>query len=451
MESTQVIPPPPAGPPRRREEISPPRETPERNGNGAHAVDSKPQQHDDWGEVNKPKRGAMLVTAIVAGVLIVGLFLTGFIPRTQQNAQLEADAQAERDSGVPVNVAQPVPSKADVEITVPGTLRPEQETSIFARTTGYLGKWSADISNHVKKGELMATIDAPDVDQQLSQAQAALAQLKAAVEKAESDLLIAQQTYARFESLKGSAGVTQQELDQYYANQTAAKASLDSAKANVEAGEANVKRLSDLQSFEKIIAPFDGVVTGRAYDTGAMIIADPTDVNTKPIYKIAENDVLRVFVNVPQSSALSIKQFMPAKVTVRERPGKVFSGQVLGTTNYLDPGSRALLTEVKVPNQSGELLPGMFVNVTFDEHRDKTPLLVPGPALIQSADGNQVAIIQDGKAHFVPVKLGIDYGATIEVTEGLNGDEQIIANPGERVVEGVKVRASTPSQSDRQK
>jgi RND family efflux transporter MFP subunit len=446
MDSTQVTPPPPAAPPRRREEIAPPRQIPDHNGNGASAVDSPQAQHDDWGQVEKPKRGAMILMTVVAGVLIVVLFMTGFIPRTRQNAQLEADAQAERDAGVPVNVALPTPSKADVEITVPGTLRPEQEVSIFARTTGYLGKWSADISNHVKKGQLMATIESPDVDQQLAQAQASLSQMKAAVEKAQSDLLIAQQTYARFETLKGSSGVTQQELDQYYANQSSAKAAVAAAKANVEAGQANVNRLSDLQSFEKIIAPFDGVVTGRAYDTGAMIIADPTDVNTKPIYKIAANDVLRVFVNVPQSSALSIKMHMPAKVVVRERPGKVYTGEVLGTTNYLDPTSRTLLTEVKVPNQSGELLPGMSVNVTFDEHRDKVPLLVPGPALIQSSDGNQVVIIQDGKAHFVPVKLGIDYGSTIEVTEGLNGDEQVIANPGERVIEGAKVRGSIAAQ-----
>jgi len=441
MEATQV--PPPSAPPRHREEIAPPRPAPERNGNGAHPQ-PKAADHDDWGEVTKPKRGAMTVTAIVAAILIAALFLTGFLPRTTQNKQLAADAEAARDAAVPVNVAIPQPSKADVEITVPGTLRPTQETSIYARTTGYLGQWWADISNHVKQGQLLAKIDSPDVDQQLDQAKAALLQMQAAVAKAQSDLQIAQVTYARYASLRGTAGITQQDLDQKTADMNSAAATLQSAKANVAAAEANVKRLSDLQSFENVVAPFDGVITGRAFDTGALILADPTDVNTKPMYKIAENDILRVFVNVPQSSELSILQGMPAKISARERPDRVFAGVVLGTTNYLDPTSRSLLTEIKVPNQDGALLPGMYVDVTFEVHRTSAPLLVPGPALVQNAQGNQVAIIQDGKAHFVQVKLGIDYGKNVEITEGLKGDEQVIANPGERVIEGAKVKAPKP-------
>ncbi len=304
MESTQVSPPPaPSAPPRCREETAPSRPARERNGNGAAPPQSKPADHDDWGEVTKPKRGGMIVTAIVVGVLIAALFLTGLIPRTRQNRQIADEAAAERDAAVPVNAVAPQPSKADVDISVPGTLRPTQETSIYARTTGYLGPWWADISNHVKKGQLLAKIDAPDVDQQLLQARAALLQMQAAVTKAQSDLQIAQVTYRRFASLRGTSGVTQQDLDQKTADMNAAAATVQSAQANVAAAEANVKRLSDLQSFESIIAPFDGVVTGRAYDTGALIVADPTDVNTKPMYKIAENDVLRVFVNVPQSSA----------------------------------------------------------------------------------------------------------------------------------------------------
>jgi RND family efflux transporter MFP subunit len=441
MEATQV--PPPSAPPRRREEIVPSREAPDPLGNGAHTP-PKLADHDDWGELTKPNRGAMTITGITVAVLIAALFLSGFIPRTKQNRQLAADAEAERDAAVPVNVAIPVPSKADVDITVPGTMRPTQETSIYARTTGYLGQWWADISNHVKQGQLLAKIDSPDVDQQLDQARAALLQMQAAVTKAQSDLQIAQVTYTRYVSLRGTAGVTQQDLDQKTADMNSAAATLQSAQANVKAAEANVKRLTELQSFENVIAPFDGVITGRAYDTGALILADPTDASTKPMYKIAENDILRVFVNVPQSSALSILQGMPARITARERPGRVFVGQVLGTTNYLDPTSRSLLTEIKVPNQDAALLPGMYVDVTFEMHRTAAPLLIPGPALVQNAEGNQVAIIQDGKAHFVPVKLGIDYGNNVEITEGLKGDEQVIANPGERVIEGAKVRGSRP-------
>jgi membrane fusion protein, multidrug efflux system len=267
--------------------------------------------------------------------------------------------------------------------------------------------------------------------------------MNAAALKAQSDLQIAQVTYNRYQALKGTSGVTQQDLDQKTADMNAAQAALASANANVQAAEADVKRLSDLQSYEQVIAPFSGVVTGRAYDVGALILADPTQTDTQPMYKIAENDVLRVFVNVPQSSALSIVKHMKANVTTRERPGRVFQGEVMGTTNYLDTTSRSLLTEVKVPNADGALLPGMYVNVDFQVTRPTPPMLVPGPALIDNADGEHVAIVRDGKVHYQPVTVGIDYGATAEITGGLTGDEQIIANPGERTIEGAKVRAIT--------
>ena len=429
METTQI-------PPPRR--LTPPLE-PDRNG-GAHPT---PAAHDEWGEIHKPGRGKVIITAVVALVLVAALFLTGFIPRVHQNTQLNADAAAEADAALPVNVVTAVRAKDVMSFSVSGTMRPWQETSIYARTTGYLAKWSADISDSVKQGDVMATIDSPEVDEQLRQARAALSQMNAAALKAQSDLQIAQVTYNRYQALKGTSGVTQQDLDQKTADMNAAQAALASANANVQAAEADVKRLSDLQSYEQVIAPFSGVVTGRAYDVGALILADPTQTDTQPMYKIAENDVLRVFVNVPQSSALSIVKHMKANVTTRERPGRVFQGEVMGTTNYLDTTSRSLLTEVKVPNADGALLPGMYVNVDFQVTRPTPPMLVPGPALIDNADGEHVAIVRDGKVHYQPVTVGIDYGATAEITGGLTGDEQIIANPGERTIEVAKVRAIT--------
>jgi RND family efflux transporter MFP subunit len=433
METTEIP------PPRRRTA----RPEPDHMENQPATQHSPPPAHDEWGEIHKPGRGKIMVTAVVAVVLVTALFLTGFIPRVHQNSQLNADAAAERDAAIPVNVVTAVRAKDVVSFSVSGTLRPWQETSVYARTTGYLGKWSVDINDSVKQGDVMATIDSPEVDEQLSQAQAALSQMKAATLKAQSDLQIAEVTYNRYQALKGTSGVTQQDLDQKTADMNAAQAALASANANVQAAEANVKRLSDLQSYEQVIAPFPGIVTGRTYDIGALILADPTQTDTQPMYKIAENDVLRVFVNVPQSSALSIVKHMKANVTTRERPGRVFVGEVMGTTNYLDTASRSLLTEVKVPNADGALLPGMYVNVDFQVIRPTPPMLVPGPALIDNADGEHVAIVQDGKVHYQPVTVGIDYGATVEITGGLTGDEQIISNPGERTIEGAKVRAIT--------
>src|SRR6185312_9542248 len=225
------------------------------------------------------------------------------------------------------------------------------------------------------------------VDQQLKQAQAALLQAKAAALKAQSDLGLAQVTYNRYEQLSHSGSVTQQDLDTARAAMTADQANLEAAKANVGAADANVNRLTQLVSFEKVTAPFDGVVTGRTFDAGALINADPTSADIKPMFKIAQNDVLRVFINVPQSSALQIRKGMQVKVSARELPGRTFTGSVMGTTNYLDQTNRTLLTEVKVQNEKNAdgtfaLLPGMYVTVDFEIKRDKPPLVIPAPALV---------------------------------------------------------------------
>lgn len=401
--------------------------------------------HDDWGHVEKPRNRTMIATAVAAAALLLALFAVGFIPRTRENQELNADAEAARTAPVPVSVAKPTPGPKTIDISVPGTLRPWQEVSIYARTTGYLKKWYPDISNHVKAGQLMAEIDSPEVDAQLQAAIASLAQMKAALLAAQSDEQIAQTTYVRFYALRDTNGVTQQQLDQYAATLSSDKAHVEQARANIQNAEANVKQLSDLQSFEKVIAPFPGVISSRPYDIGALILASPTDPTVLPIYKIAENDVLRVFVNVPQSSALSVQKRMTADVTAIERPGRTFTGTVMGTTNYLDPTSRSLLTEVKVPNDDEALLPGMYVYVHFKLDRPHPPLLVPGPAIIENAQGSQVAVVQDGKIHFVKVKLGEDFGSTVEVTEGLNGNEEIVATPGERIAEGVSAKALASS------
>jgi RND family efflux transporter MFP subunit len=339
---------------------------------------------------------------------------------------------------------------ATLTVKMPGTLRPWQEVSIFARTTGYLKKYYVDISNDVTAGQLMAEIDAPEVDQELDQSKAAQLQAQAAVTKATTDRDLAKVTLDRYQSLKETHSIAPQDLDEKQSACDAAIAALAQAKANLAAAEANVRRLTELQSFEKVVAPFSGVVTGRAYDVGSYIMGNPTGVDIKPMYKIAENDILRAFVNVPQSNALQIKKGMEVEVTVRERPGRVYKGNVMGTTNYLDPANRSLLTEVKIPNPQEpdgrfSLLPGMFCEAGFNVTRDQAPLLIPAPALVTNAEGTQVAVVRDGKAHFQTITLGPDHGTEIEVVAGLNGDEQIIANPGERIAEGVAVATATPA------
>lgn len=393
-------------------------------------------------EVSTPGRGRLIVGAVLVALLLAALLLVGLIPRHQINRELTVNAAEALNAPILVSTTQPVPASKTSEISLPANLRPWQEVSIFARTTGYLKKFVVDISDQVKQGQLMAIIDAPEVDQQLQQARAALEQAKASVYKSQSDLNLATVTYNRYEQLSHTNSVTPQDLDTTRAAVIADQANLKAAEANVGAAQANVQRLEQLVSFQKINAPFAGVVTGRSYDVGALITADPTTTDIQPMFKIAENDVLRVFVNVPQSSALEIQKGMQVKVTAREVPGHTFTGTIMGTTNYLNQANRSLLTEVKVKNEEKPdgtfaLLPGMYVTVNIEVHHARPSLLVPAPALVTNADGTQLAIVEDGKIHFVKVDVGQDFGQQIEVTNGLKGDEQIVATPGERVAEGV--------------
>lgn len=412
------------------------------NGNGkGHAA-----HHED--EIDLNVHAPSPVWVVLAGIggiaLLAALLASGLIPRQRQETQLNRDAAEAANAPVMVRLTKPRRATTQVSVPLPGTLRPWQEVSIYARTTGYLKKYHVDISETVKKGQLMADVETPEVDQQLNQAVANLEVNKAAVNTATTNLALAEATYKRYQEAAKTHSVSAQDLDEKKSARDAAEAALASAKANVLAGKATVDRFRELQSFEKVTAPFGGVVTGRAYDNGSLIIADPTNIDIKPMFKIAENDVLRAFVNVPQSSSLAIKKGMQVKITARERPGREFIGKVLGTTNYLDPANRSLLTEIRIentqePDGTFSLLPGMYIQANFEVTRENPPLVIPGPAVVTNADGTQVAIVRDGKAHFQKVTLGQDFGSEVEVIGGLRGDEQIITNPSERVVEGVNV------------
>jgi RND family efflux transporter MFP subunit len=421
---------------------SPTNPHPPANGNGASG-------HDDQIDLNVPMPRPAWV--VLAGVLAIGalvaLLLTGWIPRQRDGKELNADADEAANAPVAVNVTRPHRAPTVVKIDLPGTLRPWQEVSIFARTTGYLKKYNVDISNEIEAGKVMAEIDTPEVNEELAQSQAALLQAKASVIRTSADRDLAKSTLQRFIAMKETQSVTPQQLDEKKSALDVAESQVQSAIANVAAAEATVRRLTEMQRFATVVAPFSGVVTGRAYDVGSLISANPTNIDIKPMFKIAQNDILRAFVNVPQSAALQIKKGMEVQITVRERSGRVFPGTVMGTTNYLDPTNRSLLTEVKVQNPreadgTFALLPGMYIQAGFTINRDSPPLVVPGPALIANASGTQVAVVSEGVVHFKKVEIGQDFGNEIEIVGGLNGDEQIIANPGERVVEGVAVSAA---------
>lgn len=409
-------------------------------GNNGHA------QGNDEIDLNvpKPRAGWVILAAAIAMVALAALLLTGLIPMNRQNKELAADAEDAANAPVMVTVIRPHRAQASIHVSLPGTLRPWQEVSIFARTTGYLKKYNFDISNEVKATNLLAEIDTPELNEELAQAEAAADLAKASVIRATADRDLAKSTLERNIALKETQSVSPQTLDEKQSAVNVAEANIASAKANVAAAEASVRRLTKLQGFQKVTAPFSGVVTGRGYDVGSLIIANPTATDAKPMFKLAENDILRAFVNIPQSFALQVKKGMVVNVTVRERPGQTFPGFVMGTTNYLDPTNRSLLTEVKVPNPKEPdgtfaLLPGMYVETSFTVTRNTPPLVVPGPSLVNNAQGSQVVVMSNGTAHFKKVVIGKDFGNEVEIAEGLNGDEEVIANPGERIVEGVAV------------
>ena len=394
--------------------------------------------------VPKPRAGWVIAVAVIAMLALGALLLVGLIPRQHAGKELEADAANAANAPVMVTVVRPHRAEASINVSLPGTLRPWQEVSIFARTTGYLKKYYFDISNEVKANNILAEIDTPELNEELAQAKAAVELAKASVIRATADRDLAKSTLERNIALKETQSVSPQTLDEKQSAVNVAESNIASAKANVAAAEASVRRLTELQGFQKVVAPFSGVVTGRGYDVGSLIIANPTATDAKPMFKLAENDILRAFVNIPQSFALQVKKGMVVNVTVRERPGRTFPGFVMGTTNYLDPANRSLLTEVKVPNPKEPdgtfaLLPGMYVSTSFTVTRDTPPLVVPGPALINNAQGSQVVVMSNGTAHFKKVTIGKDFGNEVEIAEGLNGDEEVIANPGERISEGVAV------------
>lgn len=424
------------------------------------APPSAPANHDRHHDheqidlnVSTPHAGWVVAVAVVAMIALAALLLTGLIPRQRIAKELKADAEEAANGPVMVTVTRPHRAQPVVKVALPGTLRPWQEVSLYARTTGYLKKYYFDISNEVKANDLMADIDTPELNEELAQAKASLELAKAAVVRATADRDLAKTTLERNLALKETNSVSPQTIDEKKAALSVAQSNIESAKANVNVAEASVRRLAELLGFQKMYAPFSGVVSGRGYDVGSLIVANPTATDIKPLFKIAENDILRAFVNVPQSFALQVKKGMEVKVTARERPGQVFVGFVMGTTNYLDPANRSLLTEVKIPNPKQPdghfaLLPGMYVQCSFSVKRDTPPLVVPGPSLVNNAAGSQVAVMKDGKAHFQKVVIGEDFGNEVEIAEGLSGDEEVIANPGERVVEGVAV--STGDKGDKE-
>jgi RND family efflux transporter MFP subunit len=374
-------------------------------------------------EPSAPKRGWLIALAVFVVVALV--VISGVLPRVRARAALKTETA--RLAVPTVSVVQPKHAAPSQEIVLPANVQPYITAPIYARTNGYLKRWYADIGAHVKKGQLLADIETPEVDQQLQQARANLA-------TAEANLSLAQITANRYQDLLKSDSVSKQETD----NAVGAYAA---SKAVLQADEANVKQLEALQSFEKIYAPFDGVITARNTDIGALISAGTgAGGTTTELFHIAQPTKLRAYVNVPEAYSMGAKPGLSAELALAEYPGRLFPGKLVRTADAIDPATRTLLVEIDVDNPTGTLLSGAYAEMRL-KLPGATSFTLPVNALMFRSEGLRVAAVTDGKhAELKPITLGHDFGSDVEVISGLTGDESVIVNPPDSLVAGEEVR-----------
>jgi RND family efflux transporter MFP subunit len=387
-------------------------------------------------------RGSLLTLVTVVLIVAVIVAIVGIVRRRDASAELTH--YTDETAAPPVSLAKPVFEKNATEIVLPGNVQAYTLAPIYARTTGYVKAWYHDIGSHVRKGELLALIETPELDQQLAQAKADLA-------TAQSNASLAKVTANRYQGLIQQNAVSQQDTDTFVQQ-------LEARNTEVSSAQANVKRLEELQSFERIEAPFDGVITARNLDIGQLVSSagstttpgSGTISGNKEVFDISAVQTLRVFVNVPQVNAPDAKNGVTATLTVPQYPGRTFRGKLVRSSNSVDPATRTLLAEVDVDNRSGELLPGSYTEVHLNVSNPAPALIVPVSAVILGQDGLDVAVVDSTQhAHIVRVTPGRDSGSTIEILGGLQPDQSVIANPPDSLTDGELVRIVTQDSGPR--
>jgi RND family efflux transporter MFP subunit len=397
----------------------------------------------------RPSRYTIWSIVLGLAILAVVAFLAGYIPLAHQKSVIDNEA-LERNQALPrATVMQVSRSSKNSELELPGNIQAITEAPILGRADGYVKRRLVDIGDRVKAGQPVAEIEAPELDEQVNQSQAALEQAKASLEqalandeqgKANADL--ARVNAQRWGNLVTRGIVSKQENDLYqtqYHAQVANVRALDKAvsaqRSNVSAAEANLARLQRMGSYRTVRAPFDGVITQRNVDIGALVSTGST-----LLYRIAQTETLRTYVNVPQSGASSIRPGQTALLTVANLPGRTFTGTIARTSSSLDPTSRTMLVEVRVPNKEGALLPGMYAQVNLSNKRVDPPLAIPSEALVVHSDGTLAAVLRpDHTVHLQKITVGRDYGDRLEVIDGLHDGDTIVLNPGDLAREGVKI------------
>jgi len=356
-------------------------------------------------------------------------------------AQTEASAQRPM-----VRTTKVMSTNTDTAIELPGAIEAFDIAAIYPRASGYIAQRMVDIGSRVKKGDVLAVIESPELDRQQAQAQAQLAQSQAALTQAQVNLHLAKITTDRYAALAAKNYATQQEADNYRLAQEARDADVKSAQATVEAHTADLQRLRQLARYERVEAPFDGVITDRNVNIGDLSNADSGNLiaSGKSLFTEAYDDKLRVHFDVPQSAAIGIADGLTASITVPEIPGRIFIGKIARSADSLRPGTRSMRVEVDLDNHDHVLKSGLYVTVRIDVPRSSPIVSIPSEALVFGSHGTQVATVVDGKIVILPVKVGLEHGATVDLTEGLTGGEQLVLNPFADIVDGQLVNTDAP-------
>jgi RND family efflux transporter MFP subunit len=433
------------------------------NGGGSPAEQPSPTQAVPPVTVHppqvQPEHRGLLRGALLCAVVAVALLASGFVPKFLRSRTLESAALARKNAPLEVNAFVVRPGKADSPLVLPSNIEPITDAIIYARIDGYVDRRLVDIGDRVQTGQLLAVISSPETDQELHAAEQALEQSKhdldqanAAIEAAKANLFIADVTNQRWQNLVVRSVVSQEEADTTESSYQARKADLVAAQANQRASldavgvnEHRVQRLKQLVSYERVVAPFPGIITQRNIDIGSLVSAG-SNANIPVLYHLAKLDRMRIFVDVPQSDSEYVDVGQNCAVQVRELGNREFTATVTRFAQSIDVASRTMRTEVQLPNPTGELLPGMYATVRFDFVRKQAPIIIPADTLVASPKGDQVVVVRHGSAHFQDIRVAADYGSQVELEDGIQEGDTLIENVTDAVQEGTKVKVVVSDQ-----
>ncbi len=434
----------------------------------------------------RPPRSIKTVVVSLLALLAL-LLVLGVLPRLKRQNDLSAAVREQQDALPMVSIVKPHEGEATNELLLPATTQGIQETIVFARRGGYVKRWLTGMGQDVRAGQLLAEINAPETAQevrqarqeaaeadqtttqaraQLSETQAALEQAEAALKQARTNVELARVNLERSKTLVAQGIVSNQDLDDKQALFDARQSDVEVAQANIRARQAaikaqqsvigsrqsgfnarsaNVQRIMELQSYEKVTAPFAGTITARNIEVGTLIGNNGSPANGNGLYRLSRLDTIRVFINVPQTYVAAMKPGLETEVLVKELPQKTFTGKVIGTSHSIDPATRTLMVEVRVANPTRELLPGMYAQVRFALPLLNHALLVPASALVVNTDGTQILTVRaDKTVQIHKVEVGRDFGKEIEIVSGLNADDEVISNPTDALHDGTHVQVMKP-------